>query len=262
MKQGAGSGGYGSGGNGGLQQGEFDASGARRPHTASATGRSSGGGVYVGQHVQVDPRTSKPVQSGEGEEEGDDAHVVAGARAMMRYRRTRASGSEGQSGPGGGSGGGAPSQPKGWTGGEGGPYGTQPRAIYQNPNKTSAQQQQLMQQQQMTRSKGGSSGQGISNLNSGGGGQHTWMSSGQGGESRPKSAGVMSSLTGQQQRASGAVGQGAPGQGGQSNSLSYGSLRSRFLSGSNTGQGVHGKANDGSQQSKSASASKLFSISR
>ena len=93
MKQGAGSGGYGSGGNGGLQQGEFDASGARRPHTASATGRSAGGGVYGGQqHVQVDPRTSKPVQSGEGEEEGDDAHVVAGARAMMRYRRTRASG--------------------------------------------------------------------------------------------------------------------------------------------------------------------------
>ena len=86
-----------------------------------------------------------------------------------------------QSGPGGGSGGGAPSHPKGWTGGEGGPYGTQPRAIYQNPNKTSAQQQQLMQQQQMTRSKGGSGGQG-NNLNSGGGGQHTWMSNGQGGE--------------------------------------------------------------------------------
>ena len=259
MKQGAGGGGY--GGAGGMQQGEYDASGARRPHTANATGRS-GGGVYGGQqHIQLDPRTGKPVQSGEGEEEGDDAHVVAGARAMMRYRRTRASGAEGQGGPGGGSGGGAPSHPKGWTGGESGPYGSQPRAIYQNPNKTSAQQQQLMQQQQMTRGKGGSSGPGMTNLNSGGAGQHTWMSSGGVGESRPKSAGVMSSLTGQQQRAASAGGQGASGQGGQSNSLSYGSLRSRFLSGNNTGQGGQGKANDG-QQGKSASASKLFSISR
>ena len=164
MKQGASSGGY-SGGGGGLQQGDYDANGARRPHTANATGRtgSSGGGGYSGgqQHVQVDPRTGKPVQGGEGEEEGDDAHVVAGARAMMRYRRTRTSGGEGQTGPGGGSGGGAPSNPKGWTGGESGPYGTQPRAIYQNPNKTSSQQQQLMQQQQMTRGKGGGSGTGM-----------------------------------------------------------------------------------------------------
>ena len=89
------------------------------------------------------------------------------------------------------------------------------------------------------------------------------MNNGQGGESRPKSAGVMSSLTGQQQRAASAGGQGASGQGGQPSSLSYGSLRSRFLSSSNTGQGGQGKANEGGQQQgKSASASKLFSISR
>merc|ERR1711988_982132 len=86
-----------------------------------------------------------------GEEEGEDAHVVAGARAMMRYRRTRASSQDGQQGgPGGGTGGGAPSQPKGWAGSSD-QYGTQPRAIYQNPNKTSSQQQQLMHQQQMIR---------------------------------------------------------------------------------------------------------------
>lgn len=251
----------GGGYSGGLAQGnDYGGDGnARRPHTANATGRapSGGNGAYSGQQMQIDPRTGKPVQGGEGEDEGDDAHVVAGARAMMRYRRTRATSQDGQGGPGGGTGGGAPSQPKGWTGSSD-QYGSQPRAIYQNPNKTSAQQQQLMQQQQMTRGgKGGASGgqqAGMTNLSGGQG----WMGSsgGQNDGSRPRSAGVMSSLTGQQQRSN-------TGGGGQQNSLSYGSLRSRFLSsGGGNGGGNGQKASDGQQQGKSASASKLFSISR
>lgn len=252
---------------GGLAQGnEYGAEGgARRPHTANATGRApssgggGGGGGYSGQQqMQIDARTGKPVQQGgEGEEEGDDAHVVAGARAMMRYRRTRATSQDGQGGPGGGTGGGAPSQPKGWTG-TSDQYGSQPRAIYQNPNKTSAQQQQLMQQQQMTRGNKQSGGQqqGVANINGGQG----WMGSsgGQNDGSRPRSAGVMSSLQGQQQRPNTG---GASG--GQQNSLSYGSLRSRFLSSGGANNGSNGqKAAEGQQQGKSASASKLFSISR
>jgi hypothetical protein len=264
----AGTGGY--SGNGLTQGDGYSGDGnARRPHTANATGRTSGGAAASGyqgqQQMAVDSRTGKPVHvGGEGEEEGDDAHVVAGARAMMRYRRTRATSHDGQGGPGGGSGGGAPSQPKGWTGSSGDQYGAQPRAIYQNPNKTSAQQQQLMQQQQMTRGSKTSGVQqqqqagGIANLN----GSQGWMSGAQSSDSRPRSAGVMNSLTGNQQSRPSSSGAAAQGQQ-QQNSLSYGSLRSRFLSsGGGTGSGQKGGAADGQQQGKSASASKLFSISR
>ena len=115
--------------------GYADAQG-RRPHTATGTGRAG----YSNQ--QVDRRTGKPAGTEGGE---DDAHVVAGARAMMRYRRTRATSQDppGQNGPGGA----VAQQKAGWTGQD--QYGGQPRAIYQNPNRSSSQQQQLMQQQQM-----------------------------------------------------------------------------------------------------------------
>ena len=87
----------GQGGGGGGGQIGFDTGmrATNRPHTAGYVGRSSGGAMR-GQ------------PSGQGQE-GEDAHVVAGARAMMKYRRTRTSdGAEGEYMPSG--------QPQGNTG--------------------------------------------------------------------------------------------------------------------------------------------------
>jgi hypothetical protein len=100
----------------------------------------------------MDPRTGKPVPGSAGQElEEDDAHVVAGARAMMRYRRTRASSAEGSTGlqgqgpgpqssaqamAGGGSG-------KGWAAD---PYGAPQQKMSQQ--QLQQQQQQLAMQQQ------------------------------------------------------------------------------------------------------------------
>jgi hypothetical protein len=67
----------------------------KRPHTAH-------GGRVPGQPTASAQDLRKPV-TGAGpieQEEDGDAHVVAGARAMMRYRRTRATdGSEGSGAP-------------------------------------------------------------------------------------------------------------------------------------------------------------------
>jgi len=118
-------GGDGASGQGGSQSA---ADQSRRPHTANAASF---------RQIQHDPRSG----GGGGEEDdGDDAHVVAGARAMMRYRRTRATSQE----PAG-----APAQ----TGNVSatGPGSQQLWAGSQDPGGYSApqRQQQLLQQQQM-----------------------------------------------------------------------------------------------------------------
>lgn len=255
-------------------QGHQQQQSIQRPHTAGAR-QAQGQQGYSAQHqVQMDPRTGKAVGA-EEEEEGDDAHVVAGARAMMRYRRTRASSTEGSGGqqqtaPGhSGPGATAAGQKAGWSGGqEQVTYGQgQPRAIYQNPNKvsTSQQQQQLMQQQQMTRAKS-SSGQRSSSQQQQQQNGTGWMAggaaaqSGSTAESRPKSAGIMSSLTGSNRQGSSTQQQGQAQQQPQQ-TMSYGTLRSRFLSGGGNGQKPAETSNGGSGKGNSQ-ASKLFSISR
>lgn len=123
-----------------------------RPHTAHGE-RGNGpapSGMGFGSQMPLDPRTGKPSSGGEGVGEDEDAHVVAGARAMMRYRRTRASSAEGgsatggptQSGPGPQSS--AQAGAKGW---DQPGYGMPP----QQQSKPSAQQQQLAMQQQQQR---------------------------------------------------------------------------------------------------------------
>ena len=259
--------------------GEQQQQGIQRPHTAGArqsAGQTQQQGYSTQHQVQMDPRTGKAIAA-EEEEEGDDAHVVAGARAMMRYRRTRASSSEpnGQGAQGQGGPGAAVAGQKGWSGqGQeqaGYTGGAQPRAIYQNPNKTSSsqQQQQLMQQQQMTRAKS-SSGQRPSTQQQqqaqaqAQGNSTGWMSGGanaQSGESRPKSAGIMSALTGSN-RVSSAQAQQQQQQQQQQQTLSYGSLRSRFLSGGGSGQKAAETNNTTNGKTGTSQASKLFSISR
>ncbi len=236
----------------------------RRPQTATGVTRAPASSAYP-QQVVTDPRGG----SGEEEEE-DDAHVVAGARAMMRYRRTRASSQEPApqqvgaapipTGPGA----------QGWSAGDG--YANQ------QAQRLQQQQQQLIQQQQMV-SQGASQQARAKSAGTSRATQPTpqaapvqmvapvsstatgWMNGGAGADARPKSAGVMGSLQGQQQAQQQA----------QQSALSYGSLRSRFLSGgaqpvqapAPMGQApVQAQAAQGQQAKASNSASKLFSISR
>jgi hypothetical protein len=129
--------------------------GQRRPHTAHG-GRagfpsSAQQGVVGG--YPVDPKQQQQQQMYDGEEDGD-AHVVAGARGMMRYRRNRAStmeaaGQGGSNGGGGGSSGGMPVQqqqllPQGIGYGVGGAgagagAGGAPWAMYQTNGKPAVQ---------------------------------------------------------------------------------------------------------------------------
>jgi hypothetical protein len=81
----------------------------------------------------------------------------------------------------------------------------------------------------------------------------------QGGQdTRPKSAGIMSSLTGSNRQSNGQSSSGAQQQQ-ASGGLSYGNLRSRFLNGGGNGNSQKAEQQQGG---KSTSASKLFSISR
>ena len=119
-----------------------------RPHTAHG-----GRGAGFPQPV-LDPRTGKPVAGAGGQElEEDDAHVVAGARAMMRYRRTRASSAEGSTGLQGQSQGPGPqSSAQAMAGGGGGkgwaadPYGAPQQKMSQHTQQLQQQQQQQQQQ--------------------------------------------------------------------------------------------------------------------
>lgn len=268
------------GGASGGQNGSQGGGGERRPHTAGA-GRASSSA----QQIQHDPRSGT---GGAGEEEeGDDAHVVAGARAMMRYRRTRATSQEPAGAPAqqGNVSATGPGNQQLWAGDQGGGYSAQQR-----------QQQQLMQQQQMTaqqqqQQRGKSAGVGGRPSAAAQGGQQMggqaiaanangtgWMNGSaaqqmnQAEAGRPKSAGIMNSF---QQSGSHTQQANTQAQAQQQTSLSYGSLRSRFLSGGGQqagGQGTQGQGQGqqaaaqqgggGAPQGKSNSASKLFSISR
>ena len=116
-----------------------------RPHTAHA-------GLQ-----QADPRAGKVSAAAAPPGEEDDAHVVAGARAMMRYRRTRASSAEGggsATGPGSQSNGqpAAQGQIKGWTGdlyGQQQAQGGKAPASAGQMTQVTQQQVQLLQQQQI-----------------------------------------------------------------------------------------------------------------
>jgi len=268
--------GDGASGQGGGSQGAAPV----RPHTATGAGRVP----TSSQQIQQDPRHS----GGGEEEEGEDAHVVAGARAMMRYRRTRATSQEpaGAPAPNGNLATGPGFKEQIWTG------NGQEQAAYSSQQR---QQQQLMQQQQMQQQQqqqaraksAGMSGRPAQPTQGGvppqGQGQAVPAASGTGwmngsgaqlqqqADGRPKSAGIMSSFQGGQPQTQ------ASAQQQQQTSLSYGSLRSRFLSGggqqpvpagAGAGAGAvgapapSGGAGAGAQQAKSNSASKLFSISR
>merc|ERR1711871_1361894 len=96
--------------------------GLSRPHTAGTAGLVRPGGGGMGG-TQIDPRKHASVDQGEGE------GVVASARALMRYRRTRASTADG-------------SMEKSWTGGDGQPstsMGAPRITVYQNPSKAPQQ---------------------------------------------------------------------------------------------------------------------------
>merc|ERR1711968_172331 len=94
------------------QQGDGVNPGLTRPHTAGAASQRPGPGGGGGA-IQIDPRTGKAVtEEGEG--------VVASARALMRYRRSRNSGGEGEEGYNG-----ATSAPR--------------MTVYQNPSKAPQQ---------------------------------------------------------------------------------------------------------------------------
>jgi len=241
---------------------------SRRPHTAG----TRQGGIAGGQE--------------KGEAEGDA--VVAGARAMMRYRRTRASATEQAAGIGSSIG-------KSWVGGENGA----PQQAY-----AAGGQQYAGQQAPTVNNISNNGGNGVSRMffqGQGGsaprgsqqGGQlpnaqgqknapgSSWLGGGvnNGGDTRPKSAGLFGSSGARpQQQSSGGSSNanrygsqqaqmGAQGGGAASGSaLSYGALKNRFMSSGQNGAPQQSAPTNATTQanaaSKSKSSSKLFTLSR
>ena len=137
--------------------------------------------------MQIDPRTGKAIAS-----EGDGEGVVASARALMRYRRSRnsngADGTDGDYNAGGGSG--------------------APRiTVYQNPSRAPQQ---------------GNSGNGYN-------GSSNWLGGGDG-NARPKSAGVTSSGGIMNAFGGSKGGRGGSGTDTGQGGLTYGAIKNRFLS--------------------------------
>lgn len=165
----------------------------------------------------------------------EDPHVVAGARGMMRYRRNRATTLEGSNSgqpPSAGYGNARPSS------GYGGASGTNSE---QWGSKGSGTQQPLRKQ-----GSGGAGG-----MSSGGWNNYA--------NDRPKSANTGANA-GRTSGNWGASGQ-QQSQQGNNNTLSYGSLKNRFLSGS----GKNGNGGQGASQSGNSNGSnknKLFSLAR
>lgn len=266
-------------GNGGMDNygtdggAQTNAMGQRRPHTAHG-GRAGfpSSSAPITSGYGGDPSKQGTMYSENGGEEDD--HVVAGARGMMRYRRSQ---------PGGGTNSGSnllpqqqllPSQGIGYgVGANAGNNGGAPWAMYQNNGKPVGN---------MPAANG-------SNLNNNG-----WPAYA---SDRPKSAnftgsstnnagsgGLMTSLTGQgrpssSQQATGNTNWAAQQQAhaqaqaqqnsANSNTLSYGSLKNRFLSGASKNNGVGTGTASGAPQSGAGGAtgsrggsSKLFSLAR
>mmetsp|Transcript_82805 Transcript_82805/g.230924 ORF Transcript_82805/g.230924 Transcript_82805/m.230924 type:complete len:604 (+) Transcript_82805:73-1884(+) len=205
-------------GAGGVGKAEFgNESNQRRPHTAHG-GRATGG-----------------IPEG-GAEEGD-AHVVAGARGMMRYRRNRATTLEGSNAgqpPNTGYAGDAARPSSGY----GGASGT--NNSEQWGSKGSGSQQHLRKQ-----GSGGAGG-----MSSGGWNNYA--------NDRPKSANTGANV-GRTSGNWGASGQQQQQQ--QGNTLSYGSLKNRFLSGSGK-NGNGGQTASQSGNSNGSNKNKLFSLAR
>ena len=168
------------------QQQQPSAAGMTRPHTAHATVSRPGATPAIDsrqQQLQQKPGIAEPM------EEDGDAHVVAGARAMMRYRRTRASTADG-------------SVSKSWSSGVDGPQQAQqqqqqqqqqplpPRVtIYQNPSKSGGVPQQMGTT--MSGAAGGVGGPGGAPNSAAA--SSGFLGSGWMGGDRPKSAGITTS---------------------------------------------------------------------
>lgn len=211
----------------------------RRPHTAHVGNRApapSGPGQVMPQVADARRQTNV---SNPDDEDGED-HVVAGARAMMRYRKSRTEGGQGSSGNLQ-----AQGQPTSSAGGASNPAAINKSASgnMQQQGGQSQQQAQLAANGQRKPSAGNGALPGATAGNSAG-----WIATNsQAQESRPKSAGIMTSLTGGSKMfssggnaapttTSSAAGTSTAAQGtsgGTSHlaSLSYGSLKNRFLSG-------------------------------
>ena len=199
-----------------------------RPHTASAAVSARpqpGGGGGAG--ILLDTRGAAQA----GQETDADGQVVASARALMRYRRTRT----GTNGDG--------SVEKSWNSGEQQGNGNgvvagagAPRiTVYQNPTKAPQVGQQAA-------SAGGFLGSG-------------WLTS-----DRPKSAGIttsggiMSAFSGSRQQQQQGQLQAQTTQTGAGGGLSYGAIKNRFLASAAPAVAA--------SSAKKSSSSKLFSLSR
>lgn len=244
--------------------------GAPRTSQGAAWGYSRGeqpkeygdaaGGVPKRPHTAHGGRTGGTPTYQEGED--PDAHVVAGARGMMRYRRNR------DNSAGSGAAGTTSS-------------GQQNPAAYGTSWAQSSGQgrAQLRQQSSAGSGIGAAGGVGM-----GSGGWNAYAS-----DSRPKSASnttnqaTLAAATGRPVSGNATSGNnnwssGAQGSAAQANSLSYGSLKNRFLAGGSSGKGASGGAavgangtgasagggggGSGSAAGGSNKSSKLFSLAR
>lgn len=269
-----------------------------RPASAVAAGNDTGNDASRRPHTAGTRQGGIASEKGGEQAEGDA--VVAGARAMMRYRRTRASATEQAAGIGSSIG-------KSWVGENGVPQqhayasGGQQYANQQAPtvnnisnNASNGVSRMFFQGNQ----QGGGVGQRVGSAQQGSHlpnaqGQKnpaapgsSWLSGGvnNGGDTRPKSAGLFGSSGSRPQQqtvgvtnnvnryGSQQVGQQQQGvalqHGAQSGSaLSYGALKNRFLSSGQQGgvqpqtSAVNASA-QASAASKSRSSSKLFTLSR
>lgn len=220
---------------GGSSSWGFNGSSAKTPGAADAFGASTsheplfetGKGVQQGAQSRTRPHTAgAAARAGSADEgEDDDGHVVAGARAMMRYRRQK-DGSEGSTGR---SGQGQPtgtSRSGGWGGASGAGAGAGAPAIGKDASRTNGQGS-------MFKSGGTSSTPALGTDTMG----------------RPKSAnatGATSSMPvtrsssalnnpdqfGRSATGASAAAGATSNSSNGSNSLSYGALKNRFLSGS------------------------------
>jgi len=229
---------------------------SRRPYTANGVTRSN----VQSQQAGNDNGKQQVLSNNDNEVDLVDngAHVVAGARGMMRYRRARASAEQNN---------GQANQQQ----------TSQDEQLPYSGGGYGQQQQQQQQQQYQQRPVSGNAVSGGSNSwniygkntsqqlshqvgkQSGGLG---WSSS----FDRPKSAGPLQQQSNQGMSGGGAgYGHGLSVQPSNSNAYSYGSLKSRFLSGNSNKQNAQlsltnsmGKNSSGGMKS----SSKLFSLAR
>lgn len=210
---------------------DFSDPSQKRPHTAQLI-------RTMNQPAPVEQRFS-----GEEEEEEGDGHVVAGARAMMRYRRTREPSAEPERQP----------RPN-WTADGPRPSSSQPSPAAPPAQRTASAASYSLQprpQPQQPQPAFGLLSRGDGKASAGP--PSGWSPAG---TDRPRSAGTAGLINSLSQAPRSAPPAPAPSTtaatagSGNTNTLSYGSLKNRFMPSAST------------KSSAKASASKLFSLSR